>query len=145
MDLQADWKDLTGLEQLRRIMDGRMPPYGRLLGFRLSAVGEGCAEFTAEPGGDHYNPHGVVHGGYTASILDSAMGCAVQTVLPARGSYTTIELKVNFVRAMTSDTGVVKALGTVLHAGRRIATAEGRLVAGDGKLIAHATTTCMLL
>src|SRR4029079_7684151 len=100
----------------------------------------------ADPDEYHYNPIGVVHGGLAATLLDSALGCAVQSTLPAGTGYTTLELKTNFVRPMTRDTGRVLCEATVLHSGSRIATAEGRVfVADTGKLIAHGTTTCMVL
>jgi uncharacterized protein (TIGR00369 family) len=93
----------------------------------------------------HYNPIGLVHGGFAATLLDSAMGCAVQTIVPAGSGYTTLEIKVNFSRPMTRDTGRVLAEGVVVHGGRTVATAEGRLVAeNSGKLLAHATTTCLI-
>jgi uncharacterized protein (TIGR00369 family) len=97
------------------------------------------------PGEQHYNPIGVVHGGLAMTLLDSAMGCAVQTHMPAGGGYTTLEAKTHLVRAITSKTGSLRAIGKALHLGSRVATAEGRLVDGAGKLYAHATTTCMVL
>ena len=98
-----------------------------------------------DPGPRHYNPLGTVHGGVHATLLDSVMGCAVHTLLPPGVSYTTLELKVNYVRAIDEDTGPVTARGSVIHLGGRIATAEGRLETGAGDLVAHATTTCMIL
>jgi uncharacterized protein (TIGR00369 family) len=101
--------------------------------------------FTAQPAEYHYNPLGTVHGGVAATLLDSAMGCAVQSVLPHGAGYTTLEIKVNYLRAMTSRTGRVYAEGKVIYVGGRIATAEARLTDGEGKLYAHGTTTCILL
>ena len=96
------------------------------------------------PGLRHYNPIGSVHGGYAAILLDSAMGLAVQTMLPAGSGYTTLEFKISFIRGMSKDTGTIRTEGRVLNAGRRAATAEARITDGKGKLIAHATTTCLV-
>ena len=96
------------------------------------------------PGLRHYNPIGSVHGGYAATLLDSAMGLAVQTTLPAGTGYTTLEFKISFVRGMSQDTGTVRTEGRVLNAGRRVATAEARITDTDGRLLAHATTTCLV-
>jgi uncharacterized protein (TIGR00369 family) len=102
--------------------------------------------FAAVPGPEHYNPIGSVHGGLAATLLDSAMGCAVHSTLPAGVGYTTLELKVNFTRPITSETGRILCEGTVVHRGGRVATAEGRVFAeADGKLLAHGTTTCLIL
>jgi uncharacterized protein (TIGR00369 family) len=97
------------------------------------------------PGERHYNPIGVVHGGLAMTLLDSAMGCAVQTQVPAGAAYATLEAKTNLTRPITSDTGKLRAIGKLVHMGARVATAEARLVDGEGKLFAHATTTCMVL
>ncbi len=139
-------RGLSGLEYLRKIAAGELPgpPIGALMGFGLSELGEGRAVFTAEPAEYHYNPIGVVHGGLAATLLDSAMGCAVHTTLPAGAGYTTLEIKVNYVRALTAETGEVRCEAQVLHVGGRVATAEGRLVDARGKLYAHGTATCML-
>ena len=137
---------LTGLERLRAIVEGRRrTPYGVLVGFRPIEVEEGRVVFEGAPDETHYNPQGIVHGGYAASILDSCMGCAVETMLAAGITYTTMELKVNFVRAMTAATGTVRAVGSSIHAGRRMATAEGRLLDANDKLLAHGSTTCMVM
>jgi uncharacterized protein (TIGR00369 family) len=138
---------LSGLEYMRAIAAGEIPPppIAMLMGFELDAVEEGRAVFAVTPREYHYNPIGVVHGGLAATLLDSAMGCAVHTTLPAGTAYTTLEVKVNFARPITGDTGRVVCAGTVIHRGRTIATAEGRLTAADsGKLLAHGTTTCLL-
>ncbi len=103
------------------------------------------AHFEGRPGAQHYNPIGSVHGGYAATLLDSCMACAVQSTLAQGFGYTTLEFKISLVRGMTCDTGLVRATGTVLTSGRRIATAEGRLVDGQGRLIATGTTTCLVL
>lgn len=137
---------LSGIECLRAIADGRIPapPIALLLGFGIVEVSEGRVVFATEPGEHHYNPIGVVHGGLAATLLDSAMGCAVHSLLPQGRGYTTLELKVNYVRALTRKTGRVRAVATVIHHGRTVATAEGRIVDDKGRLYAHATTTCMI-
>lgn len=139
---------MSGLEYLRAIADGRLSgaPIAATMGMVAVEFNEGLAVFTAEPAEYHYNPIGVVHGGLAATLLDSAMSCAVHTTLLPGERYTTLELKVNFVRAITVATGMVRAEGRLIHRGGRVATAEGRLVAeGDGKLLAHGVTTCLLL
>jgi uncharacterized protein (TIGR00369 family) len=138
---------MSGIEFLRAIRDGRLPPppIAALLGFRLAEVDAGHAVFEALPGEQHYNPIGVVHGGLAMTLLDSAMGCAVHSQMPAGGAYTTLEAKTNLTRAITSQTGKLRAIGKVLHIGSRIATAEGRLVDAAGRLYAHASTTCIVL
>jgi uncharacterized protein (TIGR00369 family) len=138
---------MSGLELLQGIADGTQPapPIGKTLNFRLAAVSDGRALFTGTPGVEVYNPLGVVHGGYVAVLLDSAMGVAVHSKLAAGQSYTTLEFKVNFVRPVTATTGEVRAEGSVVHMGRRTAVAEAKLVDGQGKLYATASTTCILL
>jgi uncharacterized protein (TIGR00369 family) len=140
-------RKLTPIEHLRAIRDGRIPdpPIARLLGMRLTAVEDGAAAFELAPAEQHYNPIGVVHGGIAFTLLDSAMGCAVQTRCPAGKGYTTLELKVNLVRAITVQTGVLRASAQVVHFGGRTATAEGRLVDAAGKLYAHGSSTCLIL
>ncbi len=141
-----DIHDMTGLEQLKWMIEqGKPPPYAQLLDFTIAEVEEGRAVFEGNPSEQHYNPHGVVQGGYSASILDSCMGCAIQTVLGRGLGYTTIELKINYVRAMTKDTGKIRASGTSIHAGRRIATAEAKMVDSKGRLLSHGSTTCLIL
>lgn len=139
---------LGGLEHLEAIRDGELPPppLAELLGLELVEVGHGRATFAVEPGPQHYNPIGSVHGGIAATLLDSAMGCAVQSTLEAGVGYTTVDLNVKYVRPMTADTGRVLCEGTVLHAGSKIATAEGRVFSvRTGKLIAHGTCACVIL
>ena len=141
-------KGLTGLEQMQAIVDGTVPPppIALTMGFHPVEIAEGRTVFAAEPGEYHYNPIGVVHGGFAATLLDTATGCAVQTTLPRGVAYTTIELKTNFVRAITHDTGSVLCEAEVVHRGATIATAEGRLRAeSTGKLLAHATSTCLII
>jgi uncharacterized protein (TIGR00369 family) len=138
---------MTGLDRLRDIIAGKhpAPPMAQTLGFALAEVGEGRAVFTVTPGERHMNPLGVVHGGLAATLLDSATGCAVHTLIADGASYTTLELKVNFVKAIRPDTGPMRAEAEVIHAGKRIATAQGRLIDAKGILYAHATCTCMIL
>ena len=140
--------DMSGLEHLEAIRDGAIPPppIAELMGFDLVEVGRGRATFAVEPGEKHYNPIGVVHGGLAATLLDSAMGCAVQSTLDAGVGYTTLDLNTTFLRPMTSDTGRVVCEAVVIHTGSRIATAEGRVFsASTGKLIATGTCSCVVL
>ena len=139
-------KGLSGLEYLQKIAAGELPrpPIGTLMDFGLAELGEGRAVFTVKPAEYHYNPIGVVHGGLAATLLDSAMGCAVHSTLPAGAGYTTLEIKVNYVRAMTAETGLVRCEAQVVYIGGRTATAEGRIVDESGKLYAHGTTTCII-
>ena len=143
----AAGKALSGLAYMHEMIAGRIPvpPIMRLLGYRLTQVAEGLAVFECEPGEQHYNPIGVVHGGLAMTLLDSAMGCCVHTRLPAGGAYTTLEVKVNLVRAITAKTGTIRATGRVIHMGGKTATAEARLEDAAGKLYAHGTTTCLIL
>lgn len=135
------------IEYLRAIRDGRVPPppIARLLGMDLVEVEDGHAVFALTPAEQHYNPIAVVHGGIALTMLDSAMGCAVHTLLPPGRGYTTLEVKVNMVRALTVNTERVRAIGKIVHMGRQTATAEGRLEDAAGKLYAHGTTTCIVL
>ncbi len=137
---------LPGLEALRAWAAGELPPppMAQTLGITGIEVEEGRVTFIAEPAEFHYNPIGVVHGGLALTMLDSAMGCAGQTLLPAGAAYTTLELKANFVRPLTLDTGPVRCTGTIVHPGRTVATAEGRVVGADGKLYAHGTSTLLI-
>lgn len=138
---------LSGLEFMRRICDGRLPqaPLVLTLGCHMTEAEEGSTVFEGTPSASHYNPVGSVHGGWFGTMLDSCMGCAVHTTLDAGEAYTTVEYKVNLVRALYVDSGPVRAEGRVVHRGRRIATAEGRLIDQNGKLLAHGTTTCMIM
>ena len=139
---------MAGLEVLRAIGTGELPPVAmaELLGIEGVEVEEGRVVFAVVPGPQHLNPVGVVHGGLAATLLDSAMGCAVHSTLPAGSGYTTLELKVNFTRPISEATGRIRAEGTIVHRGGRVATAEGRVFAEDsGKLLAHGTTTCLIL
>ncbi len=137
---------LTGLEFFEAMFRGELPfaPIAKTLDFILAETAFGRAEFQGRPLFAHYNPLGTVHGGWIATLLDSAVGCAVHTTLPAGKAYTTLELKVNFIKALSDRVPLVRAIGNVIHAGGRTATAEGRLVGPDGTLFAHATTTCLV-
>jgi uncharacterized protein (TIGR00369 family) len=137
---------LAGLPFLEAIRDGRLPaaPVSQLMGFALAEVEAGRAVFECEPSESHYNPIGSVHGGVITTLLDSALSCAVHTQLPAGSGYTTVELKVNFVRPVMVGAGRLRAEGRVIHAGSRLATAEARLTDAAGKLYAHAVGTCLV-
>lgn len=136
---------LSGLEVLRKmIADGRRPPIASTLQFDLVEVDEGRAVFSGTPGPHAYNPIGVIHGGYAATLLDSACGCAVHASLGPGQAYTTLELKVAYHRALTAGTGPVRAEGKVVSIGRRVAFAEARIVDADGKLYASATSTLLV-
>ena len=139
---------MSGLEYITAVASGEMPaaPIARLLDLEITEVGEGSVVFALEPQEWMYNPIGSVHGGIAATILDSCMGCAVHTTLAAGVGYYTTDLQVRYIRAMSAGGGRVLAYGSVVHGGRRTATAEGRLVLeSDGKLIAHGTTGCTIL
>ncbi len=136
----------TGLEQLQNLMaQGKRPPIGDSLQFDLIEIGEGHAVFAGVPGSHAYNPIGSVHGGYAATLLDSACGCAVHSMLRADQLYTTLELKTAYHRGMTSKTGRVRAIGSVLSIGRRTAFAQARLIDDNDKLLASATSTLMIM
>jgi uncharacterized protein (TIGR00369 family) len=139
---------MSGLEFMKAVFEGRLPPppMAATMDFTGAEAEEGRIVFVGTPGEYLYNPIGVVHGGYALTILDSAMGCAVQTTLAQGEGYTTLETKVNFVRPITRESGRVRCEGTILYRGGRLATAEGRLIAeSTGKLLAHGTTTCMVM
>jgi uncharacterized protein (TIGR00369 family) len=138
---------MSGLEYLRALLEGKVPPppIAVLLGMWIEELSEGHAVFAVEPAEYHYNPIGTVHGGLAATLLDSALGCAIHSMLPAGTGYTTLQLNVNYLRPITDKTGVVYSTGNVIQVGGRVATAEGRVTDTDGKLYAHATTTCIIL
>jgi uncharacterized protein (TIGR00369 family) len=137
----------TGVELLQMMADGEIngPPIAKLLNFRLTEVEKGRAIFRGTPSAEHYNPAGTVHGAWAATILDSALGCSIQSMLPIGMMFTTVEIKVNMVRPMFDTTGEVICESNVLHFGRTIATSEGTLKNSVGKLIAHGTCTCAVL
>lgn len=137
---------LSGLEMMQGMLRGELPyaRIGQTLDFLPVEITQGRAVFQGTPGPDHMNPMGGIHGGWYSTLLDSALGCAVHTMLPAGRGYTTAELSVNIVKAIGPRVTRVRAEGRVLHCGRQLATAEGRLVGPDGTLYAHGTTTCLV-
>lgn len=137
---------LSGLDLLKEMIAGRLPgpPIMETLDFTLTEIENGRAVFEGTPALKHYNPLGTVHGGYTATLLDSCMGCAVHSTLPKGSSYTTLEFKVSLIRPVLADSGKVRAEGRIVNTGRRVATSEGRLTDAKGRLLAHATTTCLV-
>ena len=139
---------MTGMEYMRAVVTGELPPppIAVTMSLRPIELEEGRVIFEGEPGEEHYNPIGVVHGGYAATLLDSALGCAVHTTLPAGVGYTSLGLEAKYVRPITRDTGRVLCEATVVYRGRKQATAEARLTAADsGKLLAHGLATLMIL
>lgn len=136
----------SGLDLLQAMLRGELPypPIARTLDFQLLEVGEGRAVFQGQPGPNHLNPMGGIHGGWYATLLDSALGCAVHSMMPPGRGYTTAELGVNLVKAIGSGVQRVRAEGRVLHCGRQLATAEAKLFGPDGTLYAHGTTTCLV-
>lgn len=139
-------RERAGIDFLKDIMRGALPPapIAELLDFVPVKVEPGLMVFQGTPGPQHYNPIGMVHGGYAATLLDSCVGCAIHSMLPAGKGYTTLELKVNFIRALTDKTGPIRAEGKVINVGGQVAIAEGRIIDAQGKLYAHATTTCLV-
>ncbi len=137
---------LSGLALMQGMIAGRLPraPLAELMAMTGGSAGEGWVEFHGNPGPQHYNPIGSVHGGYAATLLDSCMGCAVHTSLAAGIGYTTVDLNITYLRAMTAATGMVTARGEVISSGRRIATARGTLTDAQGRVIATGTTTCLV-
>ncbi len=138
--------DKTGLEIMTAIKNGTLPraPIANVLDFDLTEVSKGFCRFEGDLKPEYENPMGTIHGGYTATLLDSAMACAVMTALPKGAGYTTLEIKINYVKGFTGQDGRVAAEGKTLHVGRRTATAEGYLYNEDGKMLAHGTTTCIV-
>jgi uncharacterized protein (TIGR00369 family) len=140
--------EMAGLDYVRAIQAGELPPppIAVVMNYSIAELEEGRAVFEGQPGEEHYNPIGVVHGGYASTILDSALGCSVHTTLPAGVGYTSQTLEVKYLRPITRDTGVVRCEAEVIHSGRKTATAEAKLVAADSrKLLATGTTTCLIL
>jgi len=142
----ATMASMPGLDFVRAIFDGKLPapPIMQTVEPFDSTAEPGVVVFHSIPGFRHYNPIGSVHGGYAATLLDSAMGIAVHTALPAGTGYTTLEFKISFIKGMTEHTGPVRSEGRTLSVGRRTATAEGRITDAKGRLLAHATTTCLV-
>jgi uncharacterized protein (TIGR00369 family) len=147
MALAQAARSMSGLEFLRSVRDGKLAPapIQELIGMRLVEVEPGCAVWELSPAEQHYNPIGVAHAGIAATLLDSAMACAVHSTLPLGRGYTTLEFKINLVRGVTLKSGTVRAIGRIVHAGKSTATAEARLEDASGTLYAHASTTCILL
>ena len=145
-EVAAKGRELSGMQYIQAIFAGELPPppISELIGFRGVSAEPGRAVFEMEPGPQHYNPIGSVHGGIALTLLDSAMGCAVHTTLERGVGYTTLEVKTNFVRPITADTGMIRCEGIVIHKGSRVATAEGKVTDAEGKLLAHGTTTCLV-
>ena len=137
---------MPGLDFVRKMFAGELPapPIMQTIEPFDQSTEAGVVAFTSIPGFRHYNPIGSVHGGYAATLLDSAMGLAVHTMLPAGSGYTTLEFKISFIKGMTKDSGPVRSEGRVLNVGRRAATAEARITDAKGRLLAHATTTCLV-
>jgi uncharacterized protein (TIGR00369 family) len=140
-------RQMSGLDYLQAIVAGRFPapPISRVLGFALVEAGEGRAVFEVQPGEKHYNPIGLVHGGLLATVLDSAMGCAIHSTLPAGTGYSTLEIKVNFTRPALKETGLLRCEAVIVHRGKQTATAQGSVRDQDGRLYAHGSTTCLLV
>jgi uncharacterized protein (TIGR00369 family) len=139
-------RTMSGIEYLRKLMTGELPPSGmvQLLGLKLVEVSEGRAVFAIQPDERHYNGLGIAHGGLAATLLDTALGCAINSMMPAGKTFTTLEMKVNYVRPIRRERGELRCEANVIHAGGRVATAEGRIIDEDGKLYAHGTATCIL-
>lgn len=136
----------SGLELMQAILHGELPyaSIAKTLDFMVVEIDKGRAVFQGRPGAQHLNPMGTVHGGWFATLLDSALGCAVHTMMPPGRAYTTAELSLNLVKALTPQVQRVRAEGQVIHCGKQLATAEARLIGPDGTLYAHATTTCLV-
>jgi uncharacterized protein (TIGR00369 family) len=139
-------KEMSGLEFVQGLADGTLPlnTIARTLGYDVTEAASGRVVITAEPNDDHLNPGGTVHGGFAATLLDSCMGLAVQSVLAKGIGSTTLEFKISLVRPITPETGEIRAEGIVLSSGRRVGTAEGRVTDSKGRLLAHGTTTCLI-
>ncbi len=140
-------RGMSGLEAIRAVRDGRVapPPIARLMNFTIAEVDEGRVVFEGYPGEEHYNPIAVVHGGFALTLFDSAMGCAIHTTLPQGVAYTTTDVQVRFIRAITKDTGPVRCEAKVVHVGRSTAVAEATLRDGNGRVLGTGTTACAIL
>jgi uncharacterized protein (TIGR00369 family) len=137
---------MSGLAYFQAMLAGELPnaPISDLMDFMLAEAAHGQVIFTISPSEFHYNPIGVVHGGLAATLLDSAMSCAIHSTLPAGVGYTTVEMKINYVRPITAASGRLRAIGQVIHTGRRVGIAEGKILDDNEKLYAHGTTTCLI-
>jgi len=142
-----DTQNISGLEYLCALKDGNIapPPAARLVGYHIVSIDTGQTVFELTPSEHHYNPFSSVHGGMLSTLLDAAMTAAVMTLLPVGKACSTLELKVNFIRPVNSKTGLIRAKAYIIHAGNRVATVEGRLLDGNEKLYAHATSTCLIV
>jgi len=140
------WREQSGLEIFRKMAAGEFPqpPIAETLDFRLAKIENGRAEFVGAPKTNYYNPLGTTHGGFIATLLDSAMACAIHSTLEAGKGSTSLEFKINFTRPIFEKTGQLTAIGETVNVGKQIATAEGKLIDANGKLYAHATTTCFI-
>lgn len=140
------WKKEKAIDVFRKMVLRELPapPIGESFDFLLTEIENGRAVFEGKPSGKFYNPLGTIHGGFIATLLDSAMACAIHSTLEAGKASTSIEIKVNFVRPVFEKTGNLKAVGEIVNVGRQIASAEGKLIGEDGKLYAHGTTTCFI-
>jgi uncharacterized protein (TIGR00369 family) len=138
--------DLPGLAVLKDVILGKlpMPPMGVLMNIRLREAERGYVVFEGTPEEYHYNPLGTIHGGFAATLLDSAMGCCVHSCLDAGDRYTTLEIKVSYLKALTVDTGLVRGIAKIVHIGRSVALAEARVVDATDIVYAHATSTCLI-
>ena len=141
-----DQLGMTGLAFIQGLIDGTLPmnTMAKTLGYDIIEAAKGRVVITADPSADHLNPAGTVHGGLSATLLDSCMGLAIQSMLDKGIAQTTVEFKISLVRPITPDTGLIRAEGTVLNCGRRIGTAEGWITDRNGRLLAHGTTTCLI-
>jgi len=140
-------RTMSGIEYFKKMMAGELPPPAMLdlLGIKLVAVEPGRVVFTATAEERFYNGTGVAHGGFAASLLDTALGCAINSAMPAGKRFTTLELKVNLTRPLTKEAGLLRCEASIVHVGGRTATSEGRIVDANGKLYAHGTTTCIVV
>ena len=144
--VHTNLKRLSGLEFLSRVVSGELPPppMARLMNIRITAVEQGRVVFEGTPEEYHYNPLGVVHGGMAATLLDSALGCCVNSHLAAGDFYTTLELKINYLRPITLETGPVRAIATTVHIGRTTALVEGKVLDASDRIYAYASSTCLI-
>lgn len=144
--IRSGVRELSGLDALQAVVAGRLPPppMGRLMNMRLTEVTRGHVVFEVTPAEYHYNPMGMVHGGLAATLLDSAMGCCVHSCLDAGDRYTTLDIKVSYLKAATVESGPMRGIADLLHLGRTVALVEARMVDAAGTLYAHATSTCLI-
>ena len=147
MTLAETRQGLSGIEYFRKMKNGELPPPAmlELFGIQLAEVEEGRVVFTAQAEERFYNGTGVAHGGFAATLLDTALGCAINSMMPVGKRFTTLELKINYTRPLTREAGPLRCEATVIHIGGRTATSEGRIVDARGKLYAHGTTTCIVV